>query len=418
MNRPPDQGLLPNAPSMQTHTTPGSVGNAAMGATASMFDRPSTFSGGAPGQGWTSLPSGTHVTPGSVGDAGAGGGGQGSNFDGAGGDDPTGGGRWTELPYQQATQSASGQPIIIRNYMTTAASQTDSGKVRKAESDTIDVPCWPNYLQLRSYLLKISQRLCLASAWGDDLEMDWIAAVWAHGATLAKLQHVPPRYVSLSRKLAVELYATMPQKVKMRVDDLNLHLSMQNNMLNGPQTLWVILDSFEYDDNLAGARSAQDLLALKWMGDTPAQMQLFLKTYMNLATSLKDAFFAEDGLRDILAGCMKDSKELSYEYQQFVRSRVGDPERTHKFLLDAIDRAIQRGNMEAAKVDKQKEMDRLLAGNAEPGLKLYSESKADKKAQQERDAMAKMSKQIGGRFQGTQQQQQQQSQQQQQQQKQ
>ena len=78
--------------------------------------------------------------------------------------------------------------------------------------------------------------------------------------------------MSLSRKLAVELYATVPLKVKMRIDDLNLHLSMKNGMLNGPQTLWIILDSFEYDDNLAGARSAKDLMAMKWMGDTPTQM--------------------------------------------------------------------------------------------------------------------------------------------------
>ena len=182
---------------------------------------------------------------------------------GGGGDDPTLNGQWTELPQQQVIPTASGQSIVIRNYMASNETQVERYKVRKAESDTIDVPGWPNYLQLRAYLIKLAQRLCLASAYGDDREMDWIATVWATGSTLKKLQAVPACFVSLSRKLAVELYATCPLKVRMRIDDLNLHLSMQNNILNGPQTLWVIIDSFEYDDNLAGARSAKDLLALR-----------------------------------------------------------------------------------------------------------------------------------------------------------
>ena len=103
-------------------------------------------------------------------------------------------------------------------------------------------------MQLRAYLLKLQQRLCLASAWGDDAEADWIAIVWRPGMQLQDLQSIEKRFVSLARKLASELYNTCPLKVRMRIDDFNMRLQLENAMLNGPQVLWIIIDSFQYDD--------------------------------------------------------------------------------------------------------------------------------------------------------------------------
>ena len=49
----------------------------------------------------------------------------------------------------------------------------------------------------------------------------------------------------------------------MVIDEYNRQLAVKGAMLNGPQTLWVIIDSFEYDDNLAGARFAKDLYGIE-----------------------------------------------------------------------------------------------------------------------------------------------------------
>ena len=76
-----------------------------------------------------------------------------SGPDGGGdGDDPTEGGQWTALPQQQVIQTSGGQHFIIRSYVASGGGVND-GRVRKAESDTIDVPGWPNSLQLRGYLM-------------------------------------------------------------------------------------------------------------------------------------------------------------------------------------------------------------------------------------------------------------------------
>ena len=101
----------------------------------------------------------------------------------------------------------------------------------------------------------------------------------------------------------------------MKIDDFNKQQIKSGNMINGPQTLNIIVNSFEFDDNLSGARKAQDLLSIKWMGDKPEEKQLFLKTWINITTSLKDSYFSQEGLRDILANCVKDSKDLHHEYK-------------------------------------------------------------------------------------------------------
>ena len=87
---------------------------------------------------------------------------------------PTGPGVATVEPTTSTTPApvaftAAGQPIIIH---LDTGSHKDDFRVRKAESDTIDVPGWPTYLQLEQYMVKLKQRLCLASAWGDDAEAD------------------------------------------------------------------------------------------------------------------------------------------------------------------------------------------------------------------------------------------------------
>ena len=82
--------------------------------------------------------------------------------------------------------------------------------------------------------------------------------------------------ISISRRLADELYRTCPAQVKMRIDEYNKHLSTRGCLLNGRQVLWVMLDHFEFDDGLAGAKTILDFTKVEWLGDTYINMTKFL----------------------------------------------------------------------------------------------------------------------------------------------
>ena len=83
--------------------------------------------------------------------------------------------------------------------------------------------------------------------------------------------------------------------------------------MNEPQVLRLMLTLLDYDETLAGARSAQDLMATFWLGDKPHQMTRCLKIFLSVAGSLKDAQFSQEGLRDILAGCIEKSQVSAFE---------------------------------------------------------------------------------------------------------
>ena len=158
--------------------------------------------------------------------------------------------------------------------------------------------------------MKIQHQLANASAYGDDADIDWVALAWRPGITLQQLQKIGKRFISLSRKLAIELYNTCPPILKIKIDDINKHLASEGSLLNGPQIFWLILDSFEYDDNLAGARSLTDLMAIQWLGDKPHQKTRYLKIFLNIVQNLKDSQFTQEGLRDVLAKGMSQSVDL------------------------------------------------------------------------------------------------------------
>ena len=142
--------------------------------------------------------------------------------------------------------------------------------------------------------------------------MSWIATTWAPGASLETLQKVPKRHVSLSRKLASELFDTCPAHVKQRIEAYNRQL-MPLNRLNGPQVLWIVIDAFEHDDQAARNKSIVDLHKLKWFGDSLPQRHKFLNVYIELTTTMKGSYMTEEALADLLHGLMKESTELKWE---------------------------------------------------------------------------------------------------------
>ena len=73
-------------------------------------------------------------------------------------------------------------------------------------------------------------------------------------------------------------------------------------LLNGLQTLWIILDSFEHDDNLVGATLARQITEMKWLGDE--NKSTLYCVWTQLVDGLRESHLIEKGSRDLLADQM------------------------------------------------------------------------------------------------------------------
>lgn len=262
-------------------------------------------------------------------------------------------------------------------------------RIRKHEADVIEVPKFPDYNQLDQYKIKLQQRVSGASAFGDDADMQWLAEVWQQGVSLEDLQHTQKDMISIGRKLADELYKRCPAHVKMRIDEYNKHLSARGCLLNGRQVLWVMLDHFEFDDGLAGAKTITDLTKVEWLGDTFEHMTKFLQIWDHVIANMTDCHLTEQGYRDLLAVQIAKSTELSFEYKEFERAPAHDSRHSYAYLRAQLERAIHRLGEKKGIADKQKAHEKLVKGHTNDNLQLQSEVKAAQAAQKANLALSR-----------------------------
>ena len=144
------------------------------------------------------------------------------------------------------------------------------------------------------------------------------------------------------------------------------------------------LVSFEYDDNLAGARSVTDLMAIQWLGDKPHQKTRFLKIFLNIVQNLKDSQFTQEGLRDVLAKNMSNSNDMKMEMEAYRIAPVNSPVHSFQYLLTTLTRSIQRDQREAGIEARDKEIARMVAGNYPNEIDLVSQDKEKKRKQPRR----------------------------------
>ena len=81
--------------------------------------------------------------------------------------------------------------------------------------------------------------------------MLWLAQAWKPGVTIHDLTYEDDRYVKISALLAYELEKTCPAWLRKHINDINNELAQHGGEINGRQIVHMIIDSLNFDDNLA-----------------------------------------------------------------------------------------------------------------------------------------------------------------------
>ena len=226
------------------------------------------------------------------------------------------------------------------------------------ELDKIVVPSFPAMNQLINYRIALATNLATASGRYDCKEITWFHEILVAGKTFVDFEDSGlPRFLSLDVKLGVQLIPTILAKSEVRIlyDDILLkqrEAVEKGKVLKGRQIVWLILDYYKCNANLELVYTIEHLTGLQWMGDK--QMHTFLANWHFIIGNMKDTLGIPT-LQDLFERKIRVSKELSEDIGHYDRQPEGPGgDRTYKFLLESVGRAISRQKLQRNRVEKDK----------------------------------------------------------------
>ena len=129
---------------------------------------------------------------------------------------------------------------------------------------------FPTVAKLHKWKTNLVGVVCGAANLIDDAPVrKWIVEAMKEGATLKKMAKCPPEFARLDRKLGVALDKVITGDLSRRieVEETRLLNSEEANLLRGRQKLWMMLQSFRTDANMARCFPIHDLCSVKRRGD-------------------------------------------------------------------------------------------------------------------------------------------------------
>ena len=158
------------------------------------------------------------------------------------------------------------------------------------------------------------------------------------------------RFHHLDAALATALIKTVPSQLRIRIQKKEDELIKVAKVIKGRQVVWMVYDWFRTKPHMQSHHGYQDLNALTWKGDAPAEMEYFLQQWDYYVSKITDTKLASaEVLRDLMYEKMKGSKVLAVELAHFKRARAKgdtpdgapvDPDFCLEFLRNTIETYI------------------------------------------------------------------------------
>ena len=271
-------------------------------------------------------------------------------------------------------------------------------RYRVKEADLLKIPSeFPTAASLSSWKVQVGKNLVAASGRWDEEEMGWFMETERAYSTFESLADSgEERFKSLDLKLAAALGPVVRKasnSFTLGIDLKEKIAAQKNRVLKGRQIVWLMYKHFQTNPNMGIVYSITDLSNLDWMGDP--RMQSFLYVWYVMVNGMKEAI-SETTLRDLLLTKMEKSSELQHDLNFYYRMPDGDPEKSYQYLLDSMERYIQRASQRKNRKDfNGKHLEHILKCShtalpgvgKEPKAKLSkAEKKARKLAQQKAQA--------------------------------
>ena len=227
------------------------------------------------------------------------------------------------------------QEILYRLVMAKETPQTK-------EADVIKFPMIPTAAQFKAW--KTEVRSIVASASKDPSgAFAWILEVESDSATYESLAIPSPQFETLDAKVSAGLAQVCKGELGRRVTLKTEEEAKVKRLIKGRQILWMIYEEYRLNQEAGALHDITDLmkLQLKKEHTKVEHLDTFMLNWRTIIAGMKEEP-PETTLQVMLCERVRNLQCLAADIAVYDRAKAGTFERSYRFLVEAIDRLLER----------------------------------------------------------------------------
>lgn len=177
----------------------------------------------------------------------------------------------------------------------------------------IEAPAFPKINQLAAWKTRVGHALVAAANSIDPEEYQWFLEIPTSSFDDLDISRSEPRMRTLEGPLAQALYKTCLSVLQARNSDHETKVvdGKPPSLLTGRHIAWVIIEFCKTDRHRTSFTFDSDLQSLPWFGDTPTNMENFLRNWDYLLKHVDIPSLSEYQLRNLFYEKYKETKVLA-----------------------------------------------------------------------------------------------------------
>ena len=242
-----------------------------------------------------------------------------------------------------------------------SSSSTSSSKrrsrretVRTKEADSIKLLPLPDKAgQFRRWRLSTRRKVIAASA-NPATAYNWIKMVEDKEVSFEDLR-ISGSFLTLDTKLGSSISEIAKGELGRRLTLTTEREDKEGRNVTGRQLLKVVYEYYKTDESAGILYDVSDLMNVRIRGDNPGwkQLQDFRDSWDETLAGMENEP-SDDILEPMFRDRIKDCRNISHDYETYIRADKGTPQKSYQFLYDAVDNFLLRKLRENNRYDVQK----------------------------------------------------------------
>ena len=213
--------------------------------------------------------------------------------------------------------------------------------------ERLEVPALPKPGKVDQWLQHIAESLVRSGGYSDDKELAWLFEVKTATAESLAILSSSSRFQKADIALAAKVESViMKSEASLRQQMQLRKVALQRTefrILKGRELIWMVLDFFKLNKDMAPYYDYQDIGGQKWKGDD--NIEAFYREHLEILQGMRHEL-PEPIVRRLLYDQVRQSKRLAIPLHLWDALPEGDAGKTHSTLLAILAKRVGEDQME------------------------------------------------------------------------